>query len=145
MDEPSYKFNKPRIEYRYDFTSISTEKEVQKIVLFTLTETENIYNLALLDVLANGQTSDINETKNKDMKTVLATVMKIIQDFLDKNATAIVLFKGSEEKRQRLYRIIVNREIKVLQQSFRIFGSIDNEIELFQANREYNFFLIIKL
>ncbi|MEI7581182.1 hypothetical protein [Runella sp.] len=144
MNETHYSFNQPQIEYRYDFVSISTDKEVHKRVLFTLTETEQVYNLALLDVLSNGETSDIVETKNKDMRIVLATVMRIITDFLDKNPTVIVLFQGSDEKRQRLYRIVINREIETILQQFRIFGSIDNQIEVFESNRSYNFFLIIK-
>ena len=67
-----------------------------------------------------------------------------ITDFLDKNPTVIVLFQGSDEKRQRLYRIVINREIETILQQFRIFGSIDNQIEVFESNRSYNFFLIIK-
>ena len=78
------------------------------------------------------------------MRIVLATVMRIITDFLDKNPTVIVLFQGSDEKRQRLYRIVINREIETILQQFRIFGSIDNQIEVFESNRSYNFFLIIK-
>lgn len=144
MNESYYPFGQPQIQYRYDFTSISREKEVVKRVLFTLTDTEQVYNLALLDVLPNGDVSDITETKNKDMRVVLATVVRIIVDFLNKNPEVIVLFQGSDEKRQRLYRIVINREIETVLEQFRIFGSIDDEIEPFVANRPYDFFLIIK-
>ena len=144
MNESYYPFGQPQIQYRYDFVSISREKEVLKRVLFTLTDTEQVYNLALLDVLPNGDVSDITETKNKDMRVVLATVVRIIVDFLNKNPQVIVLFQGSDEKRQRLYRIVINREIETVLEQFRIFGSIDDEIEPFIANRPYDFFFIIK-
>ena len=41
-------------------------------------------------------------------------------------------------------RQVINREIETVLEQFRIFGSIDNEIEPFVANRPYDFFLIIK-
>ena len=85
MNEDSYSFEHPRIEYHYEFKSISTEREVRKIVSFTLTDLVDVYNLALLDVLPDGQTSDMTETKNKDMILVLATVVQIIIDFFSKS------------------------------------------------------------
>lgn len=130
------------MEYRYDFVSVSADKEVSKIVLFTLTNSSGVYNLALLDLLPDGQTSDMSETKNKDMRTVLATVVQIVMNFLDKNPLSIVLFQGSDQKRQRLYRIIINQEFERINQQFRVFGSINGQIESFEPNRPYSFFLV---
>jgi hypothetical protein len=104
-----------------------------------------VYNLALLDLLPNGEKSDITETRNKDIRIVLATIIHIINDFFDKNHLAIVLFKGSDERRQRLYRIVISQEFPKLSQQFRIFGSIGEIIEPFEANRSYDFFLVTKL
>jgi hypothetical protein len=72
-------------------------------------------------------------------------VFNIINDFFDKNPLAIVLFKGSDERRQRLYRIVISQEFPKLSQQFRIFGSIGEIIEPFEANRSYDFFLVTKL
>lgn len=144
MNEISYSFEQPRIEYRYEFLSVSSSKQVRKLVLLTLTELEDIYNLALLDLLPNGETSDISESKNNDLKTILATVIKIVIDFLDKKPSTIILFQGSDEKRQRLYRIVINQELEELKNVFNIFGSISDEITLFEPNKPYDFFLISK-
>jgi hypothetical protein len=81
MDEPYYPYERPVTEIKYDFWSVSDEKQVRKRVIFTALDSPNIYNLALVDVLENGSMSDITETRNKDMKTVLATVIRIIDVF----------------------------------------------------------------
>lgn len=145
MQEKPYPFVLARTEFRYEFESVSTNKTIKKIVLFTdIDSDKRFFNLALLDVLPNGQTSDMSESKNQDMITILATVIKIAIDFLDKNEQAVVLFQGSEQRRQRLYRILVNRELIAIQEQFNIFGSIDNQVEPFQSNQPYDFFLITK-
>lgn len=62
MDEPVYPFEHPITEIRYDFKSISREKEVNKRVIFTTSDFQNVYNLALVDVLEDGRLSDITES-----------------------------------------------------------------------------------
>ena len=146
MDETPYQFEQPTTEIRYDFVSISQEKEVAKRVSFTASNYQNIYNLALLDVSENGETSDITESRNKDMKTVLATVIRIIEDFLNRNNQNIVVFKGSDERRHRLYRLVIARELQEIQQSFHVFGSINGlqKPEPFRADEPYEYFIITK-
>jgi len=84
MNENTYPFTLSRTEYRYEFVSISTKKDVKKIVLLSQTGDIGTYNLALLDLLEDGVLSDISETNNDDMITVLATVIQIINIFLIK-------------------------------------------------------------
>lgn len=111
MNENTYPFTLSRTEYRYEFVSISDKKEVRKIVLLSQTGDIGTYNLALLDLLENSELSDISETNNDDMITVFATVIKIISDFFNKVPNSNVVFKGSDKRRQRLYRIIIGKEI----------------------------------
>ena len=85
MNEKPYPFSLTRTEFRYEFVSVSQNKAVQKVVLFTQTDSPLIFNLALLDLLENGKMSDVSVTNNDDLRTVLATVIKIIGDFLNKN------------------------------------------------------------
>ena len=144
MEEKTYEFKLSRNEFRYEFISISDEKRVNKIVLFTETKTLNLFNLALLDVLENGDLSDSTETKNKDLKVVLATVIQIVNDFLSKNPNFLIAFKGSEEKRQRLYRIIIGKELTKILKKFEVYGVINNTIYIFEKNIEYDFYLIKK-
>ena len=145
MNENAYSFKDPRIEFHYEFRSVSAEKEVQKVVSFTLTDISGVYNLALLDVLPDGQTSDITETKNKDMILVLATVVQIIIDFFSKNPGVYVLIRGSDSKRQRLYQILINREWDIIKEQFEVLGGNGLNLENFETNDTYEYFIISKI
>ncbi len=144
MNEKPYPFSLTRTEFRYEFVSVSQNKAVQKVVLFTQTDSPLIFNLALLDLLENGKMSDVSVTNNDDLRTVLATVIKIIGDFLNKNQYRFVVFRGSDDRRQRLYRIVIGRELELLQESFQIWGVVDNELTIFELNKEMDFYLIGK-
>lgn len=144
MDEPTYPFTLPRTEVRYQFQSVSGQKIAHKVVLFTQTERPEIYNLALLDLLDTGILSDITVTDNKDMKIVLATTMRITADFLDINPGKIVTFTGSDDRRTRLYRILLSRELARIQQEFVILGEVNHPVEIFQPNQPYSRFYTLK-
>ncbi|GLU51821.1 DUF6934 family protein [Dyadobacter frigoris] len=145
MNEKPYPFTLSRTEYRYEFVSVSLEKEVRKIVLLSQTDAINIFNLALLDVLEDGETSDISETRNDDLKTVLATVIQIINTFLTTKPNCLIAFKGSDQRRQRLYRIVISRELSEIRKKFDVFGGIGNTIHLFESNKQFDYYLIQKL
>ena len=147
MEEQKYPFSLLQPEWRYEFWSRSEEKEIKKIVIFTKIgyAEDNFYNLALLDELDNGELSDISESRNNDMKTVLATVFGIANDFLTKNLNAIIVFKGSDYRRHRLYRIALNREIERLSAFFYISGAINGEYFPFDATLNYDYYLIEKI
>lgn len=142
MNENPYPFTLSRTEYRYEFVSISAKKQVRKVVILSQTEWIDIFNLALLDVLDSGVISDISETKNNDLRTVLATVIQIIDDFLIKNPHKFVLFRGSDSRRHRLYRIIIGRELKTISEKFIIFGVNENIPSFFEVDTSYEFYLI---
>lgn len=145
MDEKNYPFQYDRNEFRYEFLSISDEKQVKKVVLFTETRFKTVYNLALLDELENGDLRDDTETKNKDLITVMATVFKIVDDFLTKNPTFFVLFLGSDEKRHRLYRMILNKELPKISKKFKVLGGFENDFSIFEPNMDYEYYLIKKI
>jgi hypothetical protein len=146
MDEKAYPFLQGRTDFRYEFWSISSQKQVKKVVVFSQIDDEYFYNLALLDELENGELSDMTETNNSDLITVMATVFQIIDDFLSKNNGVFVLFRGSDEKRQRLYRIIISRELPKIQGKFKILAGVgNNDITIFESNKDYDYFLIKKI
>lgn len=143
MEEKAYSFSLARTEFRYEFFSTSTEKVVKKVVLFTETSASMVYNLALLDELENGELSDVSETNNNDLVMVMATVIQIVEEFLKIKPEYFVIFKGSVERRQRLYRIIISRELLKIQKKFDIFGGIsEDSIVNFEPNKEYDFYII---
>lgn len=145
MDEKAYPFQQSRIDYRYTFLSKSSKKEIKKVVIFSKIQ-ENIYNLALLDELENGQLSDITESKNEDLTTIMATIIQIIHNFLSKNSENFVVFRGSDERRQRLYRIVISRDISKILKEFEVYGGIgDDSIHFYEPNKNYDYFLIKKI
>lgn len=145
MDEPYYPYERPVTEIRYDFLSISNTKEVRKRVIFTTADFKNIYNLALLDVLQDGSLSDLTESRNRDMKIIMSTVIRIVEDFLEANPDKVVTFRGSDERRQRLYRLIISRDLAEIQKEFVILGISETGIsEPFQPNQSYEFFVILR-
>jgi hypothetical protein len=143
MEEKPYIFQK-RNDKRYEFYSRSEEKEVKKLVIFSERSNGGTYNLALLDVLGDGQYSDLSETYNNDFQTVMATVIDILKDFLNEFPDKVITFKGSDERRQRLYRIIIARELKSINEHFNIFGLINENVEEFEQNVKYKLFIIKK-
>ena len=146
MDETPYSFSSNPVNVEYTFASVSQAKTVEKVVRFTETNLPNIFNLALLDQLGDGQESDLSVTNNDDLKTVLATVMQIVHAFLTKFPNKIVTFTGSDARRIRLYRIVISREIDVIRRQYSVFGLIDGRFEEFQPNVAYEqFFLNLKL
>ena len=144
MDIPIYRFYGPITEYRYEFMSTSTDKKIIKIVRFSETIVDDTFNLVLLDMMPDGsESNDKIETKNRDMNTVLATVMQIITNFLDKNPTWFVHIEGSDPKRKRLYQILLNREYDHLT-DYVIFGGNDDQKTIFEKGKTYNYFIISK-
>ncbi|MCE7058934.1 DUF6934 family protein [Dyadobacter sp. CY343] len=141
MQDETYPHNNPT-EYRYEFTSVSANKSVRKVVLFTETENENLYNLALMDVLDSGELCDKSETKNQDMRKVIATTYDTVKCFLELNKAFSVIFSGSEEKRQRLYRIAVSTNLTELSGKYLILGLKKGHAERFQPNHIYDHYII---
>jgi len=144
MNELTYEFSLVKKEFRYEFLSVSPLKEVQKVVLMTQTQYSSIYNLALWDTLENGTLSDMSVTDNDDLKTVLATVIKIINSFLNENPNSFDIFKGSDARRHRLCRIIISRELVEIEKSFKVLAIKNNEIISFASENEMDFYLIGK-
>ena len=140
MNENAYPFTLSRTEFRYEFVSISAKKEVRKIVLLTETAVSKIYNLALLDLLENGELSDISETNNDDFKIVISTVIQIINNFLDQNHHCFVIFSGSDSRRHRLYRIIISRELTEISRKFVVLGVNNDTPYPFEIDTAYEFY-----
>ncbi|MCF0039421.1 DUF6934 family protein [Dyadobacter fanqingshengii] len=145
MQEDFYPFSLSHHKLRYEFVSVSTIKEIRKVVTLDLTTSANTYNLALLDTLDSGKLSDLVESNNNDLSKVLATIFQIIENFFRKCPKSLIAFRGSDERRQRLYRIVITRELSKIVKKFEVYGSIENQIFLFEPNIEYDFYLISKL
>ncbi len=145
MTEESYPFRIRAIDIRYEFTSVSAKKSVPKAAVLSQLTTD-IFNIALLDVLEDGTLSDdLLVTNNQDLRMVMATVMRIVDDFLTRFPDKTVFFQGSDDRRTRLYRIVIGRELHLIQTRFRVLGVIDEQPEVFSANKPYEGFYINKI
>ena len=141
MHVPSYPFKGDESHLVYYFESVNSQEVIKKVVQFTEIHV-NIFNLFLGDVDESGVLSDSTISNNKDMEKVLATVCKIMVEFLQINSGCFVYFTGSDVVRTRLYRIAITNYKNDFEDLFVIFGVVDNEIEKYQINRNYDGFLI---
>lgn len=142
MNEESYPFMAIQWPFLYQFESVSENKKIQKFVVFTPTKNKTIFNLALLDRTEDGLFSDQTESNNGDLSTVLSTIFRIVEHFLAVNPQSLVMFRGHEKRRHRLYRIVLNREYAFLSTKFMVFGGTPDDFVPFQLNTDYDFYFI---
>lgn len=128
MDERGYPFEIGADRLAYKFESVSANKKIQKAVLFTPTENETIFNLALVDLNEDNQMRDDIESRNGDMSTVLATIFQIIEDFLNTSPELIVMLRSNDSRRQQLYRIALSRELPSISKKFEAFGGQNGKV-----------------
>jgi hypothetical protein len=146
MNEASYPFRLVRAPSVYEFESVSVNKKITKTVLIEQSRSGNdIYNLALMDAIGKGKFSDQVESRNGDLRAVLATVFLIVNHFLDRHPGTIVGFRGNDARRHRLYRIALTHELPYLAGKFEVFGGKNDNICLFEPNVQYEIYFIKKL
>lgn len=144
----------------YTFESIG-EKTIQKrieyqrfskyeLLVNNLPIDAEIYNLAFGDV--NEDSSDFSDeviSNNGDMNKVLATVAGTVFDFWEYHPNAIIFFKGSQPEGEKLIRTYlyqrkIERFIREINDEVYVFGQIEETLELFNKDKKYNAFLIIR-
>src|SRR5204863_2541814 len=112
MNHSPYPYNRLPIS-RYTFISTG-KRPIEKVIEFTPTRIENVYNLGFGDLLPNGKIDDTANSNNGDIVKVFATVIDILRDFTQQNPSFKILFLGSTSHRTLLY----NRIVKTYYQSF---------------------------
>ncbi|SDG87450.1 hypothetical protein SAMN04487996_124107 [Dyadobacter soli] len=97
----------------FEFLSVSYNKTIRKAVLFTEFQYSNgLFNLALLDVLPNGELSDIASPENNlDLEKVMSTVSQCIRIFLERYPYAEIKIQGNTPAKSRLYRMVLGKEL----------------------------------
>lgn len=146
MKEKAYAFLLMQEQALYEFTSVSSNKKIVKAVLLESSKTaDKLFNLALMDADDEGLLSDEVESRNGDLRKVLATVFQIIRHFLDRHPKAIISFRGNDERRHRLYRVAIAHELQYLARDFEIYGGRNNAVFLFEPNTAYEHYYIRKI
>lgn len=132
------------------FTFVSTGRHgsLFKIVRFDeLYNGNNIYNLSLGTITADGKVDYETITNNGDRNKILATVAYIINIFIEKNPGKAVYLTGSDDRRTVLYHRAISYAYDELKKTFNIYGDISledepSEFELFDKSKNYSGFLV---
>jgi hypothetical protein len=127
----------------FKFISEGPRGKVEKIVYYTKTRGENIYNLGFGDY--NEFINDFDDkvvTNNGDSQKVLATVAKSLFTFTDRYPGAAVIATGSTVARTRLYRMGITNNLLLIENDFHVFGYKGKEFVKFEKNGHYEGFLV---
>ena len=116
----------------FEFKSIGPNGEKTKVIVYTETQSENIYNLAFGDLIYDKVEKkyffdDSTITNNGDRNMILATVAESVYVFTKKYPEKMVFFKGSTLARTRLYRRAITINLDEISKTFLIFGVVKNK------------------
>lgn len=147
MNNQKYLYKSEELLKIYEFTSEGPKGIIHKMVEYSETGTENIYNLAFGDY--NEETKKIDDfsiTNNGDSIKVLATVASTVYAFTEKYPKAFIFATGSNAVRTRLYRMGITNNLAEIKEDFKVYGlTIDeNKWEEFIVGEDYEAFLITK-
>ena len=146
MKKPKYLYRSEPFLKVYEFTSEGTKGSIKKMVQFTDTGMENVYNLAFGDY--NDETKSINDlavTNNGDSLKVLATVASTVYAFTEKYPNAWIVATGSTNVRTRLYRMGITNNLAEIKEDFDVYAfTLDGNWEEFIVGEDYEAFLITK-
>ena len=145
--------NKPKYLYKtedkftiYEFVSEGPKGSIKKMVEYTETATENVYNLGFGDY--DEKTNSINDlsvTNNGDSLKVLATVASTVYAFIEKHPNAYILATGSTNVRTRFYRMGITNNLAKITEDFVVYGFTNKgNWEEFEVGEDYEAFLITK-
>ncbi len=127
----------------FEFTSEGPKGFIHKVIEYTKTEIEGIYNLGFGDKnKETGYVDDLSITDNKDSKKVLATVAVTLYLFTDEYPDTTILATGSTTARTRLYQMGIANNFEVIQKDFTVLGYDGNTWEPFKRNITYSAFLV---
>lgn len=145
MNRPKYLY-KSEEEFRvYSFYSEGIKGLVKKMVVFSYTGENDIYNLGFGDY--NSETKTIDDeviTNNGDSLKVLATVASTVYAFTEKHPNALVFATGSNNVRTRLYRMGIANNLEEIKADFEVYGlRVDNNVwEEFISGDDYEAFIV---
>jgi hypothetical protein len=127
----------------FEFISMGSKGDVQKLVHFQKTNEPGLYNLAFGDRNhETGELDDLIKTNNGDSEKVLATVVAALYAFFSKYPEAQVYATGSTLSRTRLYRRGITKYYEEMVIDFQLFGQIGNEFHIFEVGKDYSGFLV---
>jgi hypothetical protein len=142
MIDDRYEFRIELEGQKFRFFSEGPKGKIEKMVYYTKTRRENIYNLGFGDY--NESIDDFDDrvvTNNGDSQKVLATVASSLFTFTDRYPDAAIIASGSTLARTRLYRMGITNNLLLIEKDFHVFGYMGSEFVRFKKNVHYEGFL----
>ena len=146
MKHPKYSYRSEDLFLVYEFISEGSKGLIKKMVVYTETSTENVYNLGFGDYeeITNG-INDLIVTNNGDSLKVLATGASTVYAFTEKYPNAWILATGSTNVRTRLYRMGITNNLAEIKIDFIVLGyNKEEQWEEFIIGEDYEAFLLAK-
>jgi hypothetical protein len=146
VQHPKYQYRSERSLHFFEFTSEGPNGKIKKIVEYSETGTENVYNLGFgdYDEVTSG-INDLSVTNNGDSLKVLATVASTVYAFIEKHPNAWIFATGSTIVRTRLYRMGITNNLAEIAEDFIVLGyNSKGEWEEFVIGEDYEAFLLTK-
>ena len=143
LNKPKYLYKSERKYRHFSFVSEGPKGRITKMVEYSQTGQENVYNLGFGDYDSSNQSiNDLSITNNGDSLKVLATVASTVYVFLEKYPDCWIFATGSSQARTRLYRMGITNNLVEIEESFKVFAlSVDtNEWEVFTVGKDYEAF-----
>lgn len=146
MNKPKYLYQSEKSFLLYEFVSIGVKGNIKKIVEYSETGIEHIYNLGFGDYDELTESlNDLSITNNGDSLKVLATVASTVYAFTNQYPNAWILATGSTLVRTRLYRMGITNNLAEISEDFVIFGyDLKGNWVEFVIGEDYEAFLISK-
>lgn len=112
----------------FQFTSCGAVGDIEKVVHYTVTKREDIYNLAFGDLKYDFEKAEyfIDDeivSGNGDIREVLATVAQTAYEFTETYPHIAVFFRGSDKRRTNTYKRAIQLNFIELSKEFDIFGA----------------------
>ncbi len=143
MKLPRYELIAEKSMMVFEFTSEGQNGHIPKLIKFSPTTIEEVYNLAFGDKdLDTGDIDDQSVSNNGDSEQVLATVVSAVFVFLDSHTGAWVYATGSTKTRNRLYRMGIAKYLDHVKQDYLVYGLYNGEWQDFGKDIEYSAFII---
>jgi hypothetical protein len=143
MKYPKYDYSTEDQLLYYEFVSEGPKGRIKKVVEFSKTTVEGVYNLAFGDLdETTRQIDDKTITNNGDSFKVLATVASTVYAFTSKYPDIWVFATGSTIVRTRLYRMGLTNNLAEISVDFNVYGLKNYIWEEFLTGEDYEAFMV---
>lgn len=146
MKQSKYQYRTEDLMQHYEFISEGPNGLIKKVVEYTQTGKENVYNLGFGDYdEVSKSINDLSVTNNGDSLKVLATVASTVYAFTEKYPEAWIFATGSTSVRTRLYRMGITNHLAEISEDFHLYGLDDNGKWVnFVVGEDYEAFLLTR-